>query len=515
MKTIFKSVIFLALCITLIGCSIEDKFIKSINLKFISTDLKINKLKELAYNPKTNEIGEVYVLENNTYIPYLVITDNYYGDCLLLRKNVRNENIPAFGKDFKNTDEMYYGNSFLDYYLNHRFIKDLSPYIAKNIKAKDIDVIKDDSISSINRKIFLLSKAEVSQENDFFKNKLKDGKPIAFFNNKKLSKITRQAMRETSDEEGLSANWTLRTIDEKEELPIGVILANFDGKDARKPYGKVKEDGIKSYGGSYRDMQFIGYQFLEVENNIRPAFALSGDTPIIKTKLSNGNTVFALEEQKEEPDYKKDYKIIGEMITNSTENINSINIEETSGEAEFLILSGYDNKVLLYRKESIKIAFSDDLQYENSEYTNSYVDDYLEKIYYIKELNSIKPKIVSSDIEVIINKSKQKVKRHIFVLSSNELCGGTEYYVTPLGIEQNYFRNTKNRTNKNLEYNEYRFLRDFYDSFDTTFPMVLTNDGSIGTLRNIQNNSDYFVNPVFYIDSNTLVEKKDNKFYIK
>ena len=53
----------------------------------------VEKLEDIAYDVNPSGEYTVYLEENGIYKPYLVLTNNYNGNCLLLRKHVLNENM--------------------------------------------------------------------------------------------------------------------------------------------------------------------------------------------------------------------------------------------------------------------------------------------------------------------------------------------------------------------------------------------------------------------------------------
>ena len=99
----------------------------------------ISTLSDLVYNKQNKSNNEVYLLENDVYVPYLVITDDYKGNDLLLRRNVLDEPLRI------NEYYSYYVDSEIDLFLNSTFLEQFSE-IANLIKSVDITIITESSI---------------------------------------------------------------------------------------------------------------------------------------------------------------------------------------------------------------------------------------------------------------------------------------------------------------------------------------------------------------------------------
>lgn len=117
-------------------------------------------IKELSYDKKKSN-NTIYVLEDNTYTPFIVLTNNYYGNTLLLRKNVLIE--PMRINDYYS----YYENCEIDIYLNSTYFDQLTEIkdsiVESNILITDEEAIglSASTTKSIARHIFLLSFNEV------------------------------------------------------------------------------------------------------------------------------------------------------------------------------------------------------------------------------------------------------------------------------------------------------------------------------------------------------------------
>ena len=80
----------------------------------------VNTIADLAYGNNTVP-NRIYIVENEQYVPYLVLTDDYNGNCLLLREYLLDE--PMQYNDPNIYYSGYYENSTIDQYLNNDFLK--------------------------------------------------------------------------------------------------------------------------------------------------------------------------------------------------------------------------------------------------------------------------------------------------------------------------------------------------------------------------------------------------------
>lgn len=526
-----KIIIFFSTCIFLLAltsCIGQRKNFNRDNLGFVTIKEDIKTLKDLSYNISNHKVGKVYLLENNEYVPYLVISDDYDGDCLLLRENIRTETLPYFGKNFK-TDkdfmEAYYGNSFIDYYLNNKFLGDLSDNVANNIINKKIDVFNSSkfntkingidrkTLTSIDRKVFLLSAAELGKKDS----EEREGLPISFFTNKAFSEIGRCSMREASDEKGYSCTWSLRTINPLNDLTTSMVGGNIDVDGSFKKFGQVVKDDQPGVGGSFIKGPYNGDGiYKRAENGIRPAFCLKKDFPVIRVKDDKGKEILALEEkQKENTTQIPKIRTLNQLAFKKNRNINKIYLKERDEFVPFLVLSNYENtdKILLVREDSFSIDINSENDNINNEfnYINSEIDDCLENIYFKDYLTNYKNIIAQTNIDIEDqNNNISKVPRHVFSLSAKEICGGTEFYMAKLGIDQEYFKNPKNRIVPNAKYREDWALRDFVDKS----PTVVNQKGSIRNYVGLWNLEQIYVRPAFCIDGKAKILEENKKYYI-
>lgn len=217
------------------------------NGKMTVSDLKANK----------SNFDPVYILEKNEYSPYIVVSNNYNGNTLLLRKEVLENS-----KRFNSYSSLYEGSE-IDDYLNGEFLSRLGDYSAI-IKKTAIEVTKDSSIGCsgqetyfIERKVFLLSYYEVCSDKN--SNAAKEGAHLNFF---------RKDENRIALKSGQTHSWWLRTPDTYYMSCPYCVATN----------GKINAPNAFDFCG------------------VRPAFCVSGNTPIVKTSIAMGEqSVFVLQ----------------------------------------------------------------------------------------------------------------------------------------------------------------------------------------------------------------------------
>lgn len=166
-----KKIIFLILIITqsiVLSCC-------NITIKDSFNDKKTEPLiiSDISYNNISGFKNEIYIKENDEYIPYIVLTDDYNdSNVLLIRKNVVSEKM-SFNN--KNSKLHYYPESDIDNYLNNKFINVYSEKLQENILETPIEVTSKEVVELsnhkrktelINRKLFLLSATEYGIKNN-------------------------------------------------------------------------------------------------------------------------------------------------------------------------------------------------------------------------------------------------------------------------------------------------------------------------------------------------------------
>ena len=149
------------------------------------------------------KLDTVYLPENGKYVPFLVLSGDYGGNALLLRR----EALPDF-RPFNDYSAAYEGSA-IDRYLNGEYAQTLEAIrdliASSEIIVTDADAlgVAGDAVKTIARKIFLLSCAETGFTN--LVNAGKEGSALAYFN----APANRTARREN----GPAVSWWLRTPD--------------------------------------------------------------------------------------------------------------------------------------------------------------------------------------------------------------------------------------------------------------------------------------------------------------
>lgn len=216
-------------------------------------------LEKIAYD-KSFRNPVVYIKEDNGYAPYLVLTSNYDGNVLLLRKHVLPESMPYLEHEplwshFEYAS--YYERSDIDKFLNTDFLETLSPDVRAAIVDTTIEVTDIESYDEwnyathmIERKVFLLSTVELGVRGFDGSITTAEGKPLKYFRNKVYTK----KIAYEEDGTARSAYWT-RTPDLMETCIMLVV---------------------SSTGG-------IGTATAEHYLGVRPAFCMSRDTIVQKS----------------------------------------------------------------------------------------------------------------------------------------------------------------------------------------------------------------------------------------
>lgn len=232
--------VFLVIIILLCACS-------------CSQGEKMESISDLAFD-RSGNANLVYILEDDKYIPFLVLTDDYNGNTLLLRKEILDENRRI--SDYS----AYYANSTVDLYLNGEYLESLTE-ISQYLTSSNVEITCEDSLGVsgldtelIDKCVFLLSCNEVGIDNSV--NIAPEGETLEFFRN--------EENRKAYVNEKLSS-WWLRT-------PNTYYLSCT----------YVIGDNNK-----------IGYTNAYDANGIRPAFCVRNDSPIVlKTGIVDNQSVY-------------------------------------------------------------------------------------------------------------------------------------------------------------------------------------------------------------------------------
>lgn len=140
--------------------------------------LKPSQISHISYG-KTKECI-IYLKENSEYVPYIVLTDDYQNNTLLLRKELIFEAMQF------DDNSGYYPDSNIDNFLNHAFINRFSEEVKNAVTTVNIEVASKDSLGNcgdtmknIYRKVFLLSCAETGLSNNSMLHE--KGKTLKYF----------------------------------------------------------------------------------------------------------------------------------------------------------------------------------------------------------------------------------------------------------------------------------------------------------------------------------------------
>ena len=214
---------------------------------------KVKTISDIAYN-RIHEPLFLYVVEGNQYVPFLVLTDDYNGNTLLLRKDILE------GTRRISDYSSFYENSEIDRYLNGEYYSNLSKN-CKYIIPSNIEITSEEALGksenktvSIQRNVFLLSCNEIGIEESV--NISLEGNELEYFKNEKN--------RVAYDHEHV-ASWWLRTPNTYYTSCTYVV----------------------------GDNNKIGYTNAYDDNGIRPAFCVENDSPIeLKTGVIDNQSAY-------------------------------------------------------------------------------------------------------------------------------------------------------------------------------------------------------------------------------
>ena len=204
--------------------------------------------------------------------------------------------------------------------------------------------------------------------------------------------------------------------------------------------------------------------------------------------------------------------------------------EKGKYEAYFVLSKDYYGKTLLMRyyllDEARKFNVYEGNGACNAYYPNSVMDKFLSKDFY----NNLSPKmrdiILDMDIDITTKESiepgpileTEKLKRKIFLLSTYEVNAPESSLEAHEGIRLKYFLDShdgrirlaykKNNTTEPYPY----WLRTAHtwDDYDVTSITYMESDGIFkSVIANTSVDTDFYVRPIFCVEGNTLVFKKD------
>lgn len=209
------------------------------------------RLSELSY--EHNKKGNIVCIkENDKFVPYIVLTNNYKRNVLLLRKDILNS------KHRISDYSSYYENSEIDNYLNTVFLESIDDYsdmvVPTDIEITDMESIGEDGSGTITitRKVFLLSLNELG-----IKEIAQEGSGLDYFEYPEN--------RLAYDENKLSS-WWLRTPNTANISTVYFVNGN-------------------------NKLSFTNANDL---NGVRPAMCMSGDIPVEKINVGNGESFYII-----------------------------------------------------------------------------------------------------------------------------------------------------------------------------------------------------------------------------
>ncbi|MDR1736173.1 MAG: DUF6273 domain-containing protein [Oscillospiraceae bacterium] len=150
-------------------------------------------LGDIAYDVDKRHGYTVYITENDEPTPYLVLTDDYNGNVLLLRERLLDEAVKYndYGEGYAALTEEgyqlgYYNHSIVDKYLNETFLPWIDAELQDSIVDSEITITAEESLGNhgkyveqITRKSFLLSYTELGYEENIIHRI--EGKSLKYF----------------------------------------------------------------------------------------------------------------------------------------------------------------------------------------------------------------------------------------------------------------------------------------------------------------------------------------------
>lgn len=218
-------------------------------------------LNDIAYDVNKDLGYTVYLMENEEYVPYLVLTNDYDGSVLLLREYLLPDSL-VYDTEERYTG--YYENSSIDEYLIGEFFSPFSSDMQEKIIDSQITITDLSSLGScgtkttqIIRKVFLLSHTELNLQDSSVAPE--EGRPLKYFD----SPSSRIARFETQEASG----WWLRT----------------------------SYTWYKSTAWSVGYDATVGGGGVSYKNGVRPAFCMDKKTPINERKdIITDKTIYVM-----------------------------------------------------------------------------------------------------------------------------------------------------------------------------------------------------------------------------
>lgn len=229
---------------------------------------KSKTIAQIAYD-KLDENSVIYLKEEDAMVPYLVLTSDYQGNVLLLRKDLLPNMMP-----YKENDNVgwtsyeyasFYEESSIDQFLNTEFLDSLGKDVRDKMVKSTIEVTDKDSYfdgdritHTISRDVFLLSAEELNLNIKY--TAVVEGTPLKCFKGKYDKKVA------YLPDGSRCAYWT-RTPDLWETFTVLTV-------------------GYHGCGSGAADIQ----------SGVRPAFCMNKDTVIKESDdIIEGQTVYIIE----------------------------------------------------------------------------------------------------------------------------------------------------------------------------------------------------------------------------
>ena len=501
---------------------------------------------DIAYDVNEDSGYTVYIAENGKYVPYLVLTNDYNGNCLLLREHLLDEPRrynparinAAYIDGYLNNDTAYYeydtayyeyGNAYYEYseidnYLNNEFLDTLSSEVRNMIIDSKIDITANESLSfggkraiPIKRAVFLLSYTEVDGEGsstnlweDKGSNFLTSTRsPIARHSSnefrgfiiatsvegKKLSYFKNDELRVAKYSSGEADSWWLRT----PNTCFGSVVCGVDF------------DGVIGLGLVETGPE----DFL---SGIRPAFCLPGDTVIYQDKV-DGETVYLIKHMPpQDAKTAEDLTLSNIVYYDVNQDLGyTVYVAENEIYVPYLVLTDdYNGNCLLLREYLLdELGEYNSYGRDTSYYENSEIDNYLNNEFLDTLSSEIKNIIINSEIVITVKKSQaiyetetKTIDRAVFLLSYNELRGHEDKSITLVeDAPLSYFKNNESRIARFSSDEAYSWWLRTVDTFSSSavcrvFPNGLIGLGGVGSYA-----EDYVsgIRPAFCLPGDTAI----------
>ncbi len=260
MKYIYQAAVISAMFLLLCGCGEDSRGSEELSDRSIDQPLTVG---EIAVDNCNSQGYRICIEENGDLVPFIVLTSNYNGYCLLLREGLLDDivfyNVPGeYGS--------YYCGSNVDRFLNEDYYFRLSEKMQRLIVTTEVEITTKnaidthaDDVETMMRNIFLLSANEVNAS--LSRLALKEGEPLSYFENNER-RIAAFRNLETGP-------WMLRTPALRDGNTIVGVADN----------GMVGIGGINTIAG-YSD------------SAVRPAFCIPIETPIMQS--DHAENIFVL-----------------------------------------------------------------------------------------------------------------------------------------------------------------------------------------------------------------------------